>query len=93
MRATGSLESVRGMLTTGAKLDHVADSMRASSIFGQQNAILFQYITRALYANLVLRLHLDKLRGIPRDESTRNVLEIAVNSISAIVDLMKIDLP
>jgi hypothetical protein len=93
MRATGALESVRGMLTTGAKLDDVADSMRASCIFGQDNAILFQYITRALYGNLVLRLHLDKLRGIPRDESTRNVLEIAVNSISAIVDLMKIELP
>lgn len=93
MRATGALESVRGMLTTGAKLDDIANSMRASCIFGQDNAILFQYISRALYGNLTLRLHLDKLRGIPRDTSTRNVLEIAVNSLSAIVDLMKVELP
>jgi hypothetical protein len=87
------LDLARNSLSAGIPADEIAQQIQISRLCGRDHASLFHYITRSVYNNLLLRIHLEGMRGLPLEKSQRNAVMLTITTLSALMDRILAELP
>jgi hypothetical protein len=87
------LEDLAAYIEIGGDLDKMAEDLQVSRLCGDEHAPLIQYVSRALYNAMLLRLHFYASRGMNRETCQANALHLTARTLLALCDRMLEELP
>jgi hypothetical protein len=87
------LEDLTELIEIGGDLDKMAEDLQVSRLCGIEHAPLIQYVSRAIYNAMLLRLHFYASRGMSREICQANALHLTARTLLALCDRMLEELP